>query len=156
GDTPVPGDWDGDRVTTVGVYEPAAAVWKLRNSNSPGAPDLAPFAYGSPDGLSQPARSPYGPVGLLQAAVGPPRGDAAAAPLTPADRQQTVTAALTRLHAAGVSTTLLDRLEQAQFSVTTLAPGGLGTAFPSLNRVLLDATAAGHGWFVDPTPLQDE
>jgi large repetitive protein len=29
-------------------------------------------------------------------------------------------------------------------------------AFPSANRVLIDQGAAGHGWFVDPTPLQDE
>ncbi|MCC6420670.1 MAG: hypothetical protein IT429_20725, partial [Gemmataceae bacterium] len=52
---PVVGDWDGDGITTIGVYSPnggfgqPAATWYLRNSNSPGAPDIAPFAYGSAD-----------------------------------------------------------------------------------------------------------
>jgi uncharacterized protein GlcG (DUF336 family) len=45
----VVGDWDGDGRDTVGVVQPAAAVWFLRNDNSPGAPDAAtPFAYGGP------------------------------------------------------------------------------------------------------------
>src|SRR5262249_24029876 len=50
---PVVGDWDGDGVDTVGVVDPsgqfgqAPATWYLKNSNSPGAPDLAPFAYGA-------------------------------------------------------------------------------------------------------------
>src|SRR5262249_48937318 len=76
GDARVTGDWNGDRVTTVGVYEPVSAVWKLRNSNSQGAPDILPFAYGSPDGLSQPVAGPYGSPGLLQAVGGPRGGDA--------------------------------------------------------------------------------
>jgi hypothetical protein len=32
----------------------------------------------------------------------------------------------------------------------------VATADPQSGRVLLDPSAAGHGWFVDPTPLQDE
>jgi hypothetical protein len=49
---PVVGDWDGDGITTVGVFDPVGqfgqppATWYLRNSNAPGAPDIAPFAYG--------------------------------------------------------------------------------------------------------------
>lgn len=31
---------------TVGVFAPQSATWYLRNSNSAGAPDVAPFAYG--------------------------------------------------------------------------------------------------------------
>jgi hypothetical protein len=33
---------------TVGSYNSATAIWYLRNSNSPGAPDITPFAYGAP------------------------------------------------------------------------------------------------------------
>src|SRR5205814_586016 len=40
------GDWNADGVTTVGVWRPGTATWYLRNSNTPGAPDIAPFAYG--------------------------------------------------------------------------------------------------------------
>jgi hypothetical protein len=48
----VVGDWDGNGTDTIGVVDgtgasdPNFAVWYLKNSNSPGAPDMAPFAYG--------------------------------------------------------------------------------------------------------------
>ncbi len=46
---PVVGDWNGDGTDTIGAFDPQTATWYLRNSNSPGAPDvIAPFAYGSP------------------------------------------------------------------------------------------------------------
>jgi hypothetical protein len=34
--------------STVGAFDPATATWYLRNSNSAGAPDFAPFQYGAP------------------------------------------------------------------------------------------------------------
>jgi hypothetical protein len=43
--TPVAGDWDGNHTDTAGMVDPAA-VWYLRNGNSPGAPAATPFAYG--------------------------------------------------------------------------------------------------------------
>jgi hypothetical protein len=47
---PVVGDWTGQGKTTVGVVNPngpgSTLQWFLRNSNSAGAPDIAPFAYG--------------------------------------------------------------------------------------------------------------
>src|SRR5262249_51614954 len=35
-------------VATVGAFDPATGTWYLRNSNSPGAPDITPFRYGAP------------------------------------------------------------------------------------------------------------
>jgi hypothetical protein len=52
---PVAGDWNGDGITTVGAFDPTGqfgqppATWYLRNHNSSGAPDIAPFAYGGPN-----------------------------------------------------------------------------------------------------------
>jgi hypothetical protein len=43
----VVGDWDGNGTSTVGAVD-AAGTWYLRNSNSPGGPDIQPFAYGAP------------------------------------------------------------------------------------------------------------
>lgn len=37
-----------------------------------------------------------------------------------------------------------------------LPDGYLGLAYVSGNRVVIDADAAGHGWFVDATPFLDE
>ncbi|HLL69459.1 MAG TPA: hypothetical protein VK453_27635 [Micromonosporaceae bacterium] len=41
------GDWDGDGVDTVGLFDPVSATWFLRNANTAGRPDLC-FRYGSP------------------------------------------------------------------------------------------------------------
>jgi hypothetical protein len=53
GDIPVVGDWNGDGTFTIGVARPntttGVLTWLLRNSNSPGAPDITPFAYGAAD-----------------------------------------------------------------------------------------------------------
>lgn len=43
---PLTGDWDGDGIDTIGVYDPRSSVWFLRNSNSAGAADLC-FRYGT-------------------------------------------------------------------------------------------------------------
>src|SRR4051812_8880659 len=40
GSVPVLGDWDGDGVKTLGVFDPATATWYLRNSNSAGPADV--------------------------------------------------------------------------------------------------------------------
>jgi hypothetical protein len=49
-DTPVFGDWDGNNTTTIGVVRPDPNsnnwIWLLRNSNTPGSPDLT-IAYGN-------------------------------------------------------------------------------------------------------------
>lgn len=50
GDQPAVGDWNGDGVDTIGVYRPAGspgqeATWLLRNSNTPGQPEIT-FRYG--------------------------------------------------------------------------------------------------------------
>src|SRR5262249_58612840 len=50
----------------------------------------------------------------------------------------------------------LGRLPAAQFQVSDLPATEVGVALPSADRVLIDRGAAGHGWFVDPTPLADE
>ena len=36
GDTPVPGDYDGDGVTDLAVYRAATGQWFVRNSNGTG------------------------------------------------------------------------------------------------------------------------
>jgi hypothetical protein len=42
----VTGDWDGNGTSTVGAY--CGGTWYLRNSNTSGSPDIAPFAFGAP------------------------------------------------------------------------------------------------------------
>ena len=66
----------------------------------------------------------------------------------------TASAALTRLAAAGLDAESLRLLASVQFVVTDLGGTLLGLARPGV--VLIDDDAAGHGWFVDYSPLVDE
>ncbi|MEQ8667682.1 MAG: hypothetical protein RIC12_00830, partial [Pirellulales bacterium] len=43
---PVVGDWDGDGIDTIGVYDQRLSIFNLRNDNSPGGADAAVVNYG--------------------------------------------------------------------------------------------------------------
>ena len=42
---PLAGDWDGDGIETIGLYDPVTGTFFLRNSNSSGPPDVT-FTFG--------------------------------------------------------------------------------------------------------------
>jgi uncharacterized delta-60 repeat protein len=152
-DKPVVGDWDGDGIWTVGVYDPRGnGAWLLRNSNSPGAPDIAPFAYGAPTWTPLSGYYRAAPQ-ELRAAGGEGPGAAA---LGAGDLTATVAAALGRLQQAGVSPAVRSRLSGVTALLAPLAPGQLGESLLAQGQIVLSPDGAGHGWFVDPTPSQDE
>jgi hypothetical protein len=146
----VAGDWNGDGVTTVGVVDPNG-LWYLRNSNSAGAPDVTPFAYGL--GVWAPLGGHFTPAGQLQRAAGGPGPGAEA--LAEGSLQEVVAAALARLGAAGVDPGLVGRLASAQYRVAPLPAGVLGLTQPWADRVLISPDAAAYGWFADATPRGD-
>lgn len=45
---PITGDFDGDGIVTIGLYDPATSIFYLKNSNSSGPADLV-FLYGGPN-----------------------------------------------------------------------------------------------------------
>jgi hypothetical protein len=61
-------------------------------------------------------------------------------------------AALTRASGLGIG----PLPGSVHFAIGNLGGDYLGLALPAANTVLIDDNAAGHGWFVDPTPLQDK
>jgi uncharacterized delta-60 repeat protein len=149
---PVSGDWRFSGQTSVGVFDPSGQ-WYLRNAAAPGAPDVGPFAYGL--GSWVPVAGDWNfPAFPLRAAGG--EGSRSAAPLSAAALHDTVSAALTRLRGAGIGSALLARLTAADVEPGPLPAGYLGLAYPGQNRVVISHDGAGYGWFVDPTPLQDE
>ena len=44
---PLVGDWTGDGIDTIGLYNPATGYFYLRNSNTTGVGDIT-FFYGDP------------------------------------------------------------------------------------------------------------
>jgi hypothetical protein len=152
-DKPVVGDWSGDGIWTVGVYDPRGnGAWLLRTTNAPGAPDIPPFAYGAPTWTPLSGHYRAAPQ-LLRAAGGEGPGAAA---LGAGELSATLGAALGRLQQAGVSPAVLHRLSGVTALIAPLAPGQLGEALPAQDEIALSPDGAGHGWFVDPTPYQDE
>jgi hypothetical protein len=152
--TAVAGNWNAGGSTGIGVFDPSNAKWYLRNSTSPGAPDTTPFAYGGANW--QPVPGNYTPLAVLTAATGQTPPSAPVTLLTDAQLQTVVAGALSRLADAGVDPALLKTLQAAQFQVSPLPNGTLTVAQVSNGAVLVNPNAAGYGWFIDATPLQDE
>jgi hypothetical protein len=74
--------------------------------------------------------------------------------LTQAQLQPIVTQAIALWAAAGVKPQALNAMKHTQFVVTDLPGAYLGGE--ETGRIYLDVNAAGHGWFVDPTPGTNE
>jgi hypothetical protein len=98
---------------------------------------------------------PWGQPGspLLAASVGtaPATGSAT---LTGSQLQPIVNAAIARWTSAGLDAATLQKLTQVQFVISDLPGSYLGEA--EGNRITIDPSAAGNGWFVDTTPTRDE
>lgn len=128
----------------------------LGDLNGDGMPELAVGATGDDDG------------GTDRGAVWVLTGSAAAAPLLAAGAELTnttatalqasalqtiVDAALVRFQQVGMSPAQLNQLRGVNFEIRSLPGRYLGLATPTTVRI--DATAAGYGWYVDATPLDD-
>ncbi|MCI0458276.1 MAG: Ig-like domain repeat protein [Gemmataceae bacterium] len=150
----VAGDWDGDGVWTPGVADIGGGVlnWSLRNSNSAGAPDAGAFAYGSASNLPVAGdwNFPAPPL-TSSAGVGP-----GALTISTGQLNDLVGGALGRLQAAGVPESVLDGLASVTVQLVSIPGPALGFSLIEQNRIVLDDEGAGHGWFVDLTPGQDE
>ncbi|MBN2474395.1 MAG: tandem-95 repeat protein [Pirellulales bacterium] len=147
---PTAGDWNGDGHDTVALYNPATAQYFLRDSITTGRADYK-FISGPVQAGTQPILGNWTAPGVaaLSAAEGQaPSGSDAG--LSQADLQVTVAEALARWQRAGINT----GLSAIDFVIADLPGALLGLA--ESDTIYLDRDAAGHGWFVDPTPGTDE
>ncbi|MCA9072157.1 MAG: hypothetical protein KDA84_24685, partial [Planctomycetaceae bacterium] len=76
------------------------------------------------------------------------------APITIETAQPLFDAALVRLEEVGVSQEIIEELSLLNFQVTDLGGNTLGLA--QGNTIVIDDDAAGVGYFVDPTPYENE
>ncbi len=74
--------------------------------------------------------------------------------LTLTEAETLRSAAIARFEPAGLSSDERARLDSIRLSLADLPGDLLGLAING--TIVLDLTAAGAGWFIDPTPLQDE
>jgi hypothetical protein len=148
---PVVGDWDADGIDTVGLYDATSGVFYLRNSHAPGVADRA-FQYGPPGRGWRPAIGDWDDTGAaLHAPDSQVYGSAGPTTLRAADLQPIVAQAVADWVSAGFDVDLFNSLD---FAIADLPGSQLGLA--RAGKILLDIDGAGHGWFVDPTPADDE
>jgi hypothetical protein len=107
-------------------------------------------AMGNPADPGQPPPPPPPPGGLRSAEEGE---DDLAGDLSPSDLQPIVREAIARWTSAAGGPTLASPLSRMSVRVADLPPSYLGLA--AADGISIDRNAAGHGWFVDPTPGDD-
>ena len=90
----------------------------------------------------------------LMAAAGQALGNTASGSLTQTDLDAVVAAAVQRFDNAGLSPLQLGLLSSIDARIADLAGGRLGESNGS--TITIDVNAAGYGWFVDSTPLDDD
>ncbi len=156
---PLSGDWNRDGVDTIGTFDPSTAIFSLRNSNTAGGPDIQ-FVYGSTSPPLTEAMIPIaadwngpGAPGLVASTVIADSGTQAAT-IEANTLQPIINEAVARWELVGLSEEQANLLTQVSVVVEDLPGNFLGQADGSY--IALDRDAAGHGWFVDLTPADDE
>jgi hypothetical protein len=156
---PVAGDWTGQGITHVGLYDHANADFYLKNSFSGGAADLT-CNYGSAGNSWTPLVGAWG--NAASALPNPPQpgvvggtsaSTAASGGLTEGELASVVDAAIARWAADGISSNAVQRMEGADFTIDDLSGGSLANAYG--DHITIDRDAAGFGWFVDDDPSSD-
>jgi hypothetical protein len=152
---PIAGDWDKDGTDTIGLYNPTTSKFYLHNSNDVGVADLT-FQYGPPNAGWTPIVGDWnGSGGSPLRAVGDEGiADSTIQPLRESDLQPLTAEAIARWTETGISPVLANRLKNVQVVIADLPGCDLGLAVG--NTISIDRDAAGHGWFIDPTPAHDE
>jgi uncharacterized repeat protein (TIGR01451 family) len=100
-----------------------------------------------------PCAAPAKRADVLRAAEGEGPGGEGVAALGNEELSSAVQAAILRFIDTGISDEEVARLRALSFTVADLPSGELASSGP--DGVAVDRTGAGHGWFIDATPLED-
>ncbi len=140
--SPDDGEYDGAQWESLGVYDTTTGVVSVELSDK--------FAAGlvAADGIILvPAGSPFH-------AAGASANSAENQLLTLAELEPIAAQAIASWVSVGNDPSIAGALADIDFRVTDLSGSTLGLASPGV--VWIDEDAAGHGWFVDPTPADHE
>jgi hypothetical protein len=145
----------GSNIFLQGFVTDAQHTWAA-NNNTPGTSEgelLDHAVSGIPAGHHGGfVLTPTNPTALFLASggVASTTGSTGETHLTQAELNKVVAAAIANWAAAGLSSDKIAALEHVTYDVANITPGWLGQSTPG--HVTIDASADGHGWFVDPTP----
>jgi RHS repeat-associated protein len=154
-DRVVVGDWTGDGASKLGVARPnptGGLVFSLDSNGNltfdPGTDEVFNFGLATDTIV----------VGAWPAALATPAaastGSDLAPDLMPTDLARVIEAAISSWSAAGATGEQIAALWSLSIAVVELPDNLLALTLPGV--IYLDADAAGHGWFVDPTPETSE
>jgi hypothetical protein len=150
---PITGDWLSIGIDTIGLYNPTKSTFYLRYSNSGGFANST-FTYGpAASGWLPLAGDWRSPTSEFLTAENSAANATDVPSLLESDLQPAIRAAVERWAAIGLNASQLEKLQNTRFVVADLQDAYLGKA--QSNVIYLDANAAGHGWFVDSTPMDD-
>ena len=150
-DTPIIGDWNGDGIDDVGLFRSSQGRFFL-DSNADGlfgGGDQA-FFFGTTN--DTPLAGNW--AAPIQALDGPATSSEDTAPLVESDLTTVVNSAIDVLSSFGLRSEQLQALRSVDVQIADLADGQLGSY--QNQTIVIDVNAAGHGWFVDQTPLDHE
>jgi hypothetical protein len=138
---------DTNNTATVVAY--LAGRNNLSGAGPGGGPGTASATLGG-GGVYKTGGTPPQPLLAASGGVASTSGTSGETPLTQAQLDFVVAAAIAQWAHAGASAAQLAALQATIFSVADLA--GNTVAEESSAHITIDTDAAGHGWFVDPTP----
>lgn len=145
---PGSGDWNGDWATGVALYDPSKSNFNLTDSLATGCAQYS-FCLGPPGSI--PLTGRWGQAGAALLAEDVVQPAALAAPLSAANVPATMAAAIDRWISLGLDA---DAIWGTKVVITDLPGAYLGQVKDHV--IYLDRDAAGHGWFLDPTPAGNE
>ncbi len=151
GVTPVVGDWNGDGVDDIGVYQNGRWYRALNGSGGWDATDAAAIARHGWAGVTPVVGAWSSPLMAAEGRVIPPADTPS---LLSSDLKPIAEEALASWAVIGLDQQTVASLATVEYVITDLPGAMLGLAVHS--TIFLDYNAAGHGWFIDPTPAVDD
>jgi hypothetical protein len=149
----VVGDWNADGKDEMGIYYQGGWFRDLNANNQWDSVDASNQVFFGWAGAT-PIVGVWGTSQTQLAAEGEVTPSAELPALSESEVEPIVSEAMSRWAAAGLNSQALARLAAVEYVIADLP--GSQLAKVENGRVYLDRDAAGHGWFVDRTPGQDE
>jgi hypothetical protein len=148
-------DYNGDGFADVITAAGPGGGPHVRVLSGPGLTELASFyAYGALFTGGVHVGGSFRTTGAPLMAANSGSSTSGGSDLTAEQLRPLVNQAISNWAAAGLDQRLLDRLSEVEVRIADLPAGYLGMAYD--RAIVLDRDAAGLGWFVDSTPMDDE